>query len=268
MSLQPRSVSYVFDNAGTQTRSRFAALATIFDPGTVHHLTELGVGEGWRCLEVGAGGGSIAAWLCGRVGPTGAVVATNVDTRFLETLDYPNLEVRRHDVVSDSLPESRFDLIHTRLVLMHLPDRDRALPRLVTALKPGGWILAEEFDSLSVRPDPAANPAETACKALLVLHEVLAEHGVDLRYGRRLAGCFRACGLNEVSAEGRMFLWPGRSAGAELLRANFEQLRGAMLASGRITAAELERDLARLAEDDFQMPSAIMWATSGRRPTA
>src|SRR5262252_2571366 len=144
--------SYVFDNAATQTPARFAALATIFDPGTVRHLMTIGVADGWHCLEVGGGGGSIASWLCDRVGPTGRVIATDIDTRFLETLDKNNLEVLRHDLVTDPLPQGRFDLVHTRLVLMHLPEREQVLARLAAALKPGGWLVAEEFDSLLMRP--------------------------------------------------------------------------------------------------------------------
>jgi len=63
------------------------------------------VGPGWHCLEVGGGGGSIASWLANRVLPDGRAVATDLDTRFLETLSIPNLEVRRHDIVTDPLPE-------------------------------------------------------------------------------------------------------------------------------------------------------------------
>ncbi len=106
---------YVFDNLGTQTPARFSALAEIFDPGTIQHLTALGVGEGLRCLEVGAGGGSIAVWLRDRVGNTGHVLAIDLDTRFLEPLRAHNLEVRRHEVVSEALAHAAFDLVHVRL---------------------------------------------------------------------------------------------------------------------------------------------------------
>ena len=258
-------MSYVFNNAAAQTPARFSALARIFDPGTVRNLSALGVEQGWRCLEVGGGGGSIATWLCDRVGPKGRVVATDLDTRFLERIDRDNLEVRRHNLVIDLLPEGPFDLVHARLVLMHLPERESVLGRLVSALKPGGWLLAEEFDSLSMLPDAAVNPAEVPLRSMRVLQDSLAESGVDLRYGRMLAGRLRAHGLRDVIAEGRVFMWPGRSTGAELTRANLEQLRNTLIESGRITAAELERDLVRLDDDDFLAPSPIMWSAWGRR---
>lgn len=258
-------MTYVFDNAAAQTPARFSALASIFDPGTVRHLSALGVGKGWRCLEVGGGGGSIAAWLCDRVGPRGRVVATDLDTRFLERLDRSNLEVRRHNLVTDSLPDVLFDLVHVRLVLMHLPERESVLAHLVGALKPGGVLLAEEFDSLSSLSDAAVNPAEVPLPAFRALQDMLTEQGVDLRYGRLLSGRLRVHGLRDVMAEGRIFMWPGRSTGTELMRANLEQLCEAMIESGKIGAAELERDLARLDDDDFLAPSPVMWSAWGSR---
>src|SRR5271156_5978343 len=94
---------YTFENSGAQAATRFSTLADIFDPGTIRHLIEIGVSSGWHCLEIGAGGGSIATWLCDRVGSNGHVLATDIDTRFLETLNRSNLEVSRHDIESDPL---------------------------------------------------------------------------------------------------------------------------------------------------------------------
>ena len=89
-------------------------LESLFDPGTIRHLEALGVGPGRRCLELGAGGGSIAAWMAAR---GGAVVATDLDVTFLEDLAGPNLEVHRHDVEAGDPPAGPFDLVHLRFVL-------------------------------------------------------------------------------------------------------------------------------------------------------
>src|ERR1700738_5415901 len=111
--------TYVFDTEWELERERLAGLERIFDPGTREVLAGVGVEPGWRCLEVGAGGGSVTEWLCERVGASGRVVATDLDTRFVETLDYPQLEHRRHNIVTDELEEGGFDLVHTRAVLTH-----------------------------------------------------------------------------------------------------------------------------------------------------
>jgi ubiquinone/menaquinone biosynthesis C-methylase UbiE len=109
----------MLDNAGRESSVRFPAISATFDAGTIRHLQELGVGPGWHCLEVGGGGGSIAVWLAARVAPTGRVLVTDIDTRFLETLNLPGIEVRRHDIATDPLPEGAFDLVHSRLMLQH-----------------------------------------------------------------------------------------------------------------------------------------------------
>jgi 2-polyprenyl-3-methyl-5-hydroxy-6-metoxy-1,4-benzoquinol methylase len=123
-------ITYLLDSAGREAPERFGALSAMFDVGTIRHLEDRGVGPGWHCLEVGGGGGSVANWLCSRVGPGGRVVVTDIDTRFLENLKLPNLEVLRHDLTRDPLAEAAYDLVHLRLVLVHLPDKEEILKRL------------------------------------------------------------------------------------------------------------------------------------------
>jgi SAM-dependent methyltransferase len=256
---------YILDNAGKEASSRFPALSTAFDAGTVRHLENLGVSPGGHCLEVGGGGGSIAAWLAARVAPTGKVLVTDIDPRFLESLKLPGTEVRRHDIATDTLPESAFDLVHARLVLLHVPEREKALARMVSALKPGGWLLAEEFDS-SVFPDPALNPGEVLSKTHMAMARVVDEHGVDRKFGRRLFGRLRALGLDRVAAEGRTFMWGSGSPGPTLMHANYEQLRAEMITAGYVTQQEFDQDVAALDDSSFLMPSPILWAAWGRRP--
>jgi 2-polyprenyl-3-methyl-5-hydroxy-6-metoxy-1,4-benzoquinol methylase len=72
---------YAFDQGFADERKRLSAMESLWDPGSEALLVELGVGAGWRCLEVGAGGGSMARWMAGR----GAhVTAVDIDTRFIE----------------------------------------------------------------------------------------------------------------------------------------------------------------------------------------
>src|SRR5580704_5981809 len=137
---------YVFDNAVTpETGLRFAGLESTFDPSTIRYLSGVGVTDGWVCWEIGAGAGSIARWLAERVGPTGSVLATDIDPRFIPASQMGQLEVVRHDVTTDAIPAARYDLIHARLVLSHLPQRLDALVRLSQALRPGGWLVIEDF---------------------------------------------------------------------------------------------------------------------------
>lgn len=256
--------TYVFDDPDNPVSARFPALAADFDAGTIRHLAAIGVGAGSRCLEVGGGGGSIAAWLSSRVGPTGHVLVTDIDTHFLESMNLPHTEIRRHDIVTDPLPKASFDFVHVRLVLLHVHEREQALANMIAALKPGGWLLGEDFD-VSVSPDPSLDSGETLSTTYLAMTRIMTERGVDRMFGRRLFGRFQALGLVDVGAEGRSFMWSAGSPGPALMRTNFEQLRADMIAAGYVTEDEFEHDLAALGNADFRMPSPVLWAAWGRK---
>lgn len=137
---------YLFDNEASEAGRRFAALSELFAPTTFRHIDALDIGPGWRCWEVGAGGPTVANWLARRVGVSGSVLATDINTSWVsEHLDH-TVEVLRHDVTQDEPPSEQFDLVHARLVLSHLPARDGALERMIASLRPGGWLLVEDFD--------------------------------------------------------------------------------------------------------------------------
>jgi SAM-dependent methyltransferase len=249
-------------------RERLRALETLLDAGTIGHLSRLGVGPGWRCAEIGAGGGSIAGWLCERVGPTGSVLAADLDTTVVSELSHANLEVRTHDVLVDELPSEAFDLVHARLLLAWLADPGVALRRLVAALKPGGWLLSEEMDFVSVAPDPAIDPDAAALFGRVVHahNTVLAERNAfDPFFGRRLAGLLAAAGLAEVATEGRAAIWHGGGPGGTAWRLTLSQLREPMIASGLVGEAEVDAAIALCDDPRLRLLSQITIAAWGRR---
>jgi ubiquinone/menaquinone biosynthesis C-methylase UbiE len=265
---------YLFDNAAPQTAQRFDSLATLYDPNTVRYLERLGVSEGWRCLEVGGGGGSVAHWLAQRVGASGHVLVTDIDPRYLappEAQGLPNLTVQLHDVERDPLPTDAFNLIHERLVLNLLPTAEQALRKLVTALKPGGWLLIEDFDHDFVdRTFPTADRTAAAVlqKMADAQAQLLALHGSQRGWGRGHFERLRDVGLVDVGMDGQLSVWPGGSAGTHLLRANYEQVRAEALEHGLITEREIEHVLALLDDSAFAVSSMTMFSAWGRRPTA
>jgi tRNA A58 N-methylase Trm61 len=83
--------TYVLANAAEQTGRRFASLEACYDPVTIRQLQAIGVADGWWCLEVGAGSGSIARRLAELAGPDGHVVTTDIDPRWIEA-GHANIE--------------------------------------------------------------------------------------------------------------------------------------------------------------------------------
>ena len=120
---------YALDNAAAEAGQRLGALEALFDGPTVGFLTGLGVSPG-LCCEVGAAAGASRAGSPARSAPTGSVLATDVDLSQLGANEsIPALTARVHDVVHDESPREAFDLVHARLVLVHLHERERVLTR-------------------------------------------------------------------------------------------------------------------------------------------
>jgi SAM-dependent methyltransferase len=261
--------SYAFANVRAIQRERLRTLEALLDEGTIRQLGARGVGAGWRCLEVGAGGGSIAAWLCERVAPDGSVVATDLDTTVLADISHPNLEIQVHNVLADDLPEDAFDLVHMRLLLAWLDDPQLALRRLIAALEPGGWLVAEEMDFVSAVPDARldADTRDLIARAVAAHNAVLAErHSFDPFYGRRLVGDLEDAGLADVGCEGRASMWRGGQAGGDAWRLTVAQLREPMIASGIVSAADLDALVPLCDDPRFSIMSQIIMAGWGRRP--
>ena len=261
--------AYAYENARAAQGERLRTLEALFDAGTIAELQARGVGRGWRCLEVGAGGGSIALWLADRVAPDGAVLATDLDTTVLQGLSHPNLEVRVHDLLEHDLPGGEFDLVHVRLVLAWLSDRQTALRRLIAALKPGGWLVAEDLDFASAVPDPHMG-AELCARFTRIVeahHAVIAErHGFDPFSGRRLAGDLDDAGLVDADFGGRASMWRAGEPGGEIWRLSLEQLRDGIVDLELMDAAEADAAIALCTDPRFSSLSPVMMAAWGRRP--
>ena len=207
-------VSSLVDDRSSAAGDRFGALSATFDGWTRAHLDACGLAPGWACWEVGPGGPAVPAWLADRVGPTGRVVATDLDTSWLPT--GAAFSVERLDVAADPPPDGLFDLIHARLVLTHVPQRDEALRRMAGALRPGGWLVIEDFD-VSVQPracPDAATPEEDRANRMREgLIELLVQRGVDLTLGRTLRRRLLGLGLADIGAEAYA-RWPCRRRAA------------------------------------------------------
>ncbi len=257
---------YLLDNRAAAAGERFRAFAQLFDPFTFRHVDALGIARGWRCWEVGAGGTSVVEGLAARVGPEGRVLATDIDVSWATAAGGAPIEVRRHDVTRDPPPAETFDLIHARLVLVHLPDRAAALRTLVASLRPGGWLLIEDADP-ALQPlsclDPTTPEEALANRIRTGFRTLLAARGVDLAYGRKLPRLLREAGLAGVEADA--YFPVARAACAPLERATIAIVRDQIVAGGIATEAEVDAHLQNVAAGRLDLSQPPMIAAWGQR---
>ncbi|MFN2638308.1 MAG: trans-aconitate 2-methyltransferase, partial [Gemmatimonadaceae bacterium] len=213
-------------------------------------------------LEVGGGGGSITRWLCRQVGATGHVMATDLDTRFLQEIDEPMLEVQRHDVTAEELPRARFDLVYTRWLLHHLPQQERVIASMVAALRPGGWLLIEEVDFFPVY----TSTSELYVDFMVALTETVVAGLGDAFWARALPALVAGQGLAEVGAEGDIGVLQGGSPIAEFFQLTGEQMRDEVVSSGALSAERFDAAMALLEDPTLWAFAGAGVAVWGRRP--
>ena len=263
------------------SRAHFANLGDLFNPSTFRRIDALGIRPGWRCWEVGAGGPTVPAWLARRVVPGGYVLATDIDVAALqeatdvaalpEATDVaalpeaaePGFEALRHDVAAERAPAAGFDLVHARLVVMHLADRGAALAAMTGALRPGGWLLLEDAD-LSLQPlacPDEAGPAEQLANK--IRRASVGLRGDNLAFGRTLPRLLRGAGLAEVGADA--YLPIAGPDSARLEQTMIERQRDRLLAAGLLTAAEIDRHLADVAAGRLDLSTFTVVSAWGRK---
>lgn len=257
---------YALSNTWQHARQRLALLEAQLDPATRRRILDAGIGPGSQCLEVGAGGGSIAHWLCQVVGPTGRVLATDIDPAMTALDAPPQLEVLQDDLTREPLPGGAFDLVHARWLLHHLPDLDAAIARLIDALKPGGLLLVEEPDFYPVHAAHAGSPPLYAQFMDALTRAVVAATGRDCYWARGLPALLVRHGLQDVQAAAEVAVLHGGGPLARFYRLSGQQARQRMLDGGLIDAADYDAALALLDDPGLWAFGACTVAAWGRRP--
>lgn len=254
---------------GKETKKRLSGLENSLDTATITYLSKIGVSEGWTCLEVGAGGGSITEWLCQCVGPTGHVVATDIGTHLLEVLDYENLEVRQHNIVTDDLEVEKFDLVHIRYVLGHLPERELVLEKLTKALKPNGWILVEDGDNMTHQAEQKVSPphaVELYTKVFGALKQAMEASGLAFNLGGNLYGHLVNLGYKNINTMGAFELVRGGTKASEFYKMSTGKLKDLVVGMKLSTSEEYDSFVALFDNPDFALWSYATMSAWGQKP--
>lgn len=247
---------------------RHRHLATVADPWTIRMFDQAGVGADWKCLEVGMGGGSVAAHLAERVGPRGEVLATDIDLRLKDVFlsdPPPHLQIKQHDITADSLPQKYFDLSHGRAVLEHLPEPQKGLEAMVAATRPGGWVIVEGSNWVLFDQQPMPEPFGEFMRAMRGLVESgIQDHQRNFSSG--VIPAIQQAGLENIHCEGHFWCMRGGQPSLEFLILGFEWAIPALEEQNLLDGDLARRAIAQSREEDFMLISPQTVAAMGQVP--
>jgi ubiquinone/menaquinone biosynthesis C-methylase UbiE len=173
-------------------------------------LDRLGLREGWRCVDVGAGGGDVTVALARIVGRDGRVYAVDSDPARRDEVAEAAAEAAQAQVVALTQPAEELilpepvDLAYCRFVLLHVHSPLAVLSRMRSVVRPGGWVLAQE---------PVTSAGRVSAMAMSM---------PDARHpdvGALLPSLVREAGLELVDAWAEAPAWAGPGPVSEYLEA-------------------------------------------------
>jgi SAM-dependent methyltransferase len=234
-------------------------------------LDRIGVGAGWRALDLGCGPLGVLDLLADRIGHTGRVVGIDRHPGFLamaaRSLPEPHsrtVELIEADATGTGLPSGSFDLVHERLLLVNVPRPAVVVAEMARLAAPGAVVAVEDVDWISWTCVPA-HPDWSRLAAAAA-----AVWSGDVHIGRRLPALLRSAGLRDVqvSVQARVF---GPDAAYQRLLLRFVEIhRERILARGETSSSELDRAVHRLGEHLAEPDTFTLYATLfqawGRKP--
>lgn len=180
--------------------ARLRAQSRLWDPTAEALFDRLGVGPGWKVLEIGPGQGSLHLELRRRIAaPADAVERSAVFAAHLKALcrrdGLGSGQLWESDLIAAPLPRNAYDLIFARWVFLFLPDPEAHLRKLVQALRPGGLLAIQDYyrETMAFIPRPAHFQDFIAADRAF-----FASQGGDASIGGRLPELYRQVGLQVV----------------------------------------------------------------------
>ena len=231
---------YIFVEHQTERElTRLRQIEAALDTHSQGLISRTGLAEGWHCLEVGAGAGSILRWLGESVGPTGHAVGIDKNAAHLKPLQAAPFEVIEADVRDLHCPTG-FDLIHARYVLIHNRDADAIIVHLKGLLRPGGYLVLEEpdFESAEWLDEAYRSAGQRVNRAICAMFAALS---LDPGFGKRLPMRLSRQGLPVTHIDARAHLEPGAGPVALVMSESAAALRDKYLATGEATRGDIER---------------------------
>jgi len=207
-------------------------------------LDRVGLRPGQSLIDLGCGPRGILDMLSDRVSPAGRVVGLDADpahtsmaAEFAARRGLSNVEIVTADAGRTGLPAASFDVVHTRTLLVNLPEPATVAAEMVRLAKPGGWAASMEPDTEYVRCYPPHPAFDRLCEIFTV---VFRRNGADPWIGRRVPELFRWAGLQHVQAEARVQMYPSGNSRRTIRLDLVRSMRSQVLEMALADAAELD----------------------------
>lgn len=136
---------------------RLAQQDLAFARHTARMLRDIGVAEGWHCLDLGCGPKGLTDVLSNVVGPSGRVIGLDFDAEFIEMAkanSAANTKFTVGDAYRTQLEGDQFDLVHTRFLASTAGEPETLVPEAARLARPGAIVAFQEaiVDSLQCFP--------------------------------------------------------------------------------------------------------------------
>jgi SAM-dependent methyltransferase len=256
------SNEYVLTQEFSGEHERLRLLEATADEVSIAAIRAAGFEPGWRCLDVGAGSGSISRWLAEATGDPTTVTATDLDVRSLAPLERDGVQVLAHDVLVDDFASGSFDLIHARFVLEHLVAREAVIERVEPWLAPEGVLILVDGASFPVLDSP--NPSYRAAMQAWV--DVLAASGTDYEWARTFPQPLQRHNYRQVGAFAHAQVLQGGSPIAQLMSLTLESLRDRIVDAEVLSSRAIDDAQRLLADPEFWDLGPTWMAAWGHKP--
>lgn len=231
---------YIFSNNDSERElRRLKLIEKVVDGRSISLLESVGINEGWRCLELGPGAGSLLRWMADRVGHSGRVLGVDKNTAYIEHLNRKPIEVRKGRIQDIALGE-RFDLIHARYFFIHNKDAQALIANLTASLSDNGVLIVEEPDFSAAKwiDDEYSEAGNRVNRAICAMFD---DAGLDPAYGSRAPLDMMTSGLELTHIDSCMHLCTGGSDMARMMAESAKVLGSEYLSTGEASRSDISR---------------------------
>lgn len=257
---------------GAAAAHRLEVLHEIYGPGTRETALAAGLSPGMSVADFGCGVGTVSAMFAGIVGPQGSVTALDMSAAQIEQAraraakeGHANIRFIEGNATMTGLPDSSFDFVYCRFLLLHLPDPSAGLMEMRRVLRPGGTLFVEDGDLSSGYTVPPS-----AIDSFNVLYPKLGVvRGLDYTLGRRVHQLVEAAGFQDMAVR---FNQPAYFQGRQrrMFEWSLEEAADALAGAGLCSREDLEATLAEMctaaADPGILVATPRMSLVTARKP--